>query len=168
MDRHWLIYSPKSNRLHCSCCWLFECKDKDTLTWADPKHGFSKFRKGLERIERHEQSKTHREAEKTFLMMKYRISQDSTVILGLMKAERERVERNRQVLRRLIDASLFLARQGPAFCGHREYAGLGAPGVNEGNFLELLKLLAKYDAIIDQHLKNRTIRNKYLTPPVSE
>ncbi|KAK1175574.1 zinc finger MYM-type protein 1-like isoform X1 [Acipenser oxyrinchus oxyrinchus] len=93
-------------------------------------------------------------------MTKYRIKNDNTVIAGLVKAERERISKNRQILKRLVDATLFLAKQGLAFRGHREYAGLGASGTNEGNFLELLKLLSKYDSLLDQHLK---VSNRNLT-----
>ena len=84
-------------------------------------------------------------------MTKFHISQDSTVVAELVRAEREQIERNRRVLHRLIDSTLFLARQGLAFRGHREYAGLGAPSSNEGNFLELLKLLAQYDALLEEN-----------------
>lgn len=34
--------------------------------WADPKLGVSKFKKGIEKIEQHERSAAHREAEKTY------------------------------------------------------------------------------------------------------
>ena len=49
------------------------------------------------------------------------------------------------------------------FGGHREYAGLGAPDTNEGNFLETLKYLARYDAITEQHLTNPGSRVTYLS-----
>ncbi|CAM4735560.1 unnamed protein product [Leuciscus chuanchicus] len=65
---------------------------------------------------------------------------DSTVIAELLKAEREQPDR-----------------------GHREHAGLGAPDSNEGNFLELLKLLAHYDSIIEQHMNNLVSRVTYLS-----
>lgn len=73
------------------------------------------------------------------------------------------MERNRQIVLRLIDATLFLGRQGLPFRGHREYAGLGAPDINKGNFLELLKFLAHYDAIIGQHLNTSAGHISYLS-----
>lgn len=111
----------------------------------------------------HEKSSAHREAEKSYLMTKFRISQDSTVVAELIKATREQVERNRRILHRLVDTTLCLARQGLAFRGHREYAGLGVPDSNEGNFQELLKLLAHYDSILEQHLTNPVSRVTYLS-----
>lgn len=71
-------------------------------------------------------------------MTRYCLGQDSRVVNELMKAERERIERNRNILHRPIVTTLFFARQGFAFRGHREFAGLGVPSSNEGNFLELL------------------------------
>ena len=96
-------------------------------------------------------------------MTKYRISRDSSVIAEVLKSERQQVERNRQIVRRLVDATLFLGRQGLPFRGHREFAGLGAPDINEGNFLELLKLLARYDAITEQHLSSSAGHVSYLS-----
>lgn len=62
-----------------------------------------------------------------------------------------------------MDAPLFLACQGLAFHSHREYAGLGTPDSNEGNFLEHLKLLAHYNSILEQHLTNPLSRVTYLS-----
>lgn len=74
--------------------------------------------------------------------MQSHISQDSTASAELIKADREQIERNPSILH----SSLFLARHGLAFWGYREYAVLGAPSSNKGNFLELVKLLVQYDA----------------------
>lgn len=131
--------------------------------WADPKQGVSNFRKGIEKIEQHEKSAVHREAEKMLLMTKFRIHKDRKVVAERIRAEREQMERNGKILHRLIDITLFLARQGLAFRGHRAYAGLGAPSLNEGNFLELLKLLAQYDALLEEHMRNPTGRVTYLS-----
>ncbi|CAJ0947396.1 unnamed protein product, partial [Ranitomeya imitator] len=57
----------------------------------------------------------------------------------------------------------WYSRKGLAFRGHREYAGLGDQDVNEGNFLELLKLLAQYDTVLENHLKNPVGRVTYLS-----
>lgn len=75
--------------------------------WADPKLGVSHFKKGIEKIQQHETSVAHKQAEKTFLMTKFRVSQDSTVVAELLGAERAQIERNRKILHRLIDSPLF-------------------------------------------------------------
>ena len=91
---------------------------------------------------------------------------DRTVLEGLIKAERKGIEKNRKILTKIIDAVLYLARQGLAFRGHREYQGLGCPSTNEGNFLELMKLLAKYDSLLEQHLITSDRNATYLSPDI--
>ncbi|XP_051793678.1 zinc finger MYM-type protein 1-like [Acanthochromis polyacanthus] len=162
-DRHWLVYSRLSAKMFWFCCWLFAEKGDQTI-WSDPNKGFDAYHKGMDRIKHHEELARHRKAEKTLFITKYRITQDKTVIAGLVQAERLTIEKNRRVLKRLVDLTLFLANQGLPFRGHREYAGLGAPTVNEGNFLELLKLLAKYDTIIDNHISELNRGYKYISP----
>ena len=62
INRQWLVYSPKGQTAHCFCCWLFS---KAGGKWADPCSGFSNYRKGIEKIEMHEKSTTHRQAERS-------------------------------------------------------------------------------------------------------
>uniref|UniRef100_H3ACH6 TTF-type domain-containing protein n=1 Tax=Latimeria chalumnae TaxID=7897 RepID=H3ACH6_LATCH len=154
VERGWLIYSPRLHRLFCFVCWLF------ADTWVDPKCGFSNLKKGVEKIEKHENSNVHRNAEKELLLTKHRFFQDKTVCRTPESKEREQIQKNRQILKRLIDAVLFLAQQGLAFRGHREYS---CGSQNEGNYLELLKLLAKYDALLAQYIKTSKHKETYLS-----
>ena len=91
---------------------------------------------------------------------------DRTVLEGLVKAERKGIEKNRKILTKIIDAVLYLARQGLAFRGHSEYQGLGCLSTNEGIFLELMKLLAKYDSLLVQHLLTSDRDATYLSPDI--
>jgi uncharacterized protein (UPF0305 family) len=67
----------------------------------------------------------------------------------------------------LNDAILFLAKQNLAFRGHREQLDRDT---NSGNFIELMKLIARYDPVVRQHLTS--IRNSdkttvsYLSPEI--
>ena len=81
----------------------------------------------------------------------------------LLNAPRELIDKNRQIIVRLIDTAHLLSRRWLPFRGHREYAGLGAPDTNEGHFLETLKYLARYDAITEQYLTNPGSRVTYLS-----
>ena len=59
------------------------------------------------------------------------------------------VEKNREVLKLMIDVTLFLAKQGLPFRGHREHSCFSDGSCrNTGNFRELLSLLAKYDSTL--------------------
>lgn len=54
----------------------------------------------------------------------------------------------RDILSRLLDVILFLARQNLPLRGHRE----GVSSDNRGNFLELVNLLSKYDPVLKEHM----------------
>ncbi|KAF4518914.1 hypothetical protein B566_EDAN006752 [Ephemera danica] len=58
------------------------------------------------------------------------------------------VAKNRDILKRLIDVVLHLANQELAFRGHDE----SETSLNQGNYIEALKLLAKYDRELQEHL----------------
>ena len=87
------------------------------------------------------------------------------LLSGLLTAERKETEKNGMILKRIIDAVLFLGKQGLAFRGHREQ-GLGSPETNKGNFLELIKLLAKNDIALEQHLLLGDRNATYLSPDI--
>ena len=74
----------------------------------------------------------------------------------------------RQILFRILDCIKFLASQKLALRGHFE-ALSNAPEVNVGNFLSLLKLLGKYDLILQQHLQHAVDNRRcisYLSPQI--
>ncbi|XP_059142925.1 angiopoietin-2-like [Physella acuta] len=54
--------------------------------------------------------------------------------------------------------------KGLAFRGHRESQGLGEAILNEGNFLELIKLISKKDDLLKQHLLFGDRNATYLSP----
>ena len=54
----------------------------------------------------------------------------------------------REILKRLLDVTMFLAKQNLPFRGHRE----NMLSENKGNFLQLIELLSKYDPVLREHL----------------
>ena len=78
-------------------------------------------------------------------------------------------ERNKwvNVLNRIVDVILYLAKQNLPLRRHRE--SLNEEG-NPGNFLELIKLISKYDPVIREHVIYIGLANKmtlsYLSPMV--
>ena len=58
-------------------------------------------------------------------------------------------ERWRNILKRILDVILFLAERGLAFRGDEEKLD----SVHNGNFLGFIEVLAKYDPVLDDHLK---------------
>ncbi|XP_078146200.1 zinc finger MYM-type protein 1-like [Centroberyx gerrardi] len=68
-------------------------------------------------------------------------------------AHNEKVRRNRDILKRLINCVVFLGKQELPFRGHDE----GAGSANKGNYLELLDLVAEYDSNLRTHLATSTV-----------
>ena len=115
--------------------------------------GFSNRKKQNERIKKHEQSAVHQEAKIGQVLF-----QSSLNIEPLLEKQQEACEdkrkrnviRNREIVERIIDVIFLLGKQGSSIRGHNEKLSLEA-AVNNGNFLETLKLLAKYDSKIHEH-----------------
>ncbi|XP_029348089.1 zinc finger MYM-type protein 5-like, partial [Acyrthosiphon pisum] len=162
--RNWLVFSPKANKMFCFPCFLFRSVSQHSYQWSNPNKGVSNFRKGNEKIIKHEKSKDHRVAENEYLILKSRISKDITIQQNLMKVQKSQIEFNRSVLKRLIDLSLFLSTNGLPFRGHREDINQDTQSI--GLFIEIVKLVSKYDAVLAKHLAESNRNETYLSPKI--
>ena len=61
-------------------------------------------------------------------------------------------KKGREILYRLLDITLFLAKQNLTFRGHCE----DASSLNKGNFLKTVELLPKYDPVLKEHFMKYT------------
>ena len=72
----------------------------------------------------------------------------------------------REILHSVVEVIKFLCKQNLSLRGHRQASNLR----NQGNFLETLKLLAEYDAVIKEHLSVIQLSSKdmttYLSPTI--
>lgn len=68
------------------------------------------------------------------------------------------VELNREIMTRIVDIALLIAKQGLAFRGKRYEAAYNlsdlTSNLNQGNFLEIVKLMEKYDPVLQTHINN--------------
>lgn len=62
----------------------------------------------------------------------------------------QEVAKNREIMRRLIDVTVFLAKQGLPFRGHDETA----ESSNRGNYVEALNLVASHDRLLSEHMES--------------
>ena len=84
---------------------------------------------------------------------------DSILVSSTLRA---RITENKHILRQIVRAILFLAKQGMAFRGDVEDV---SSNKNPGNFLALLAMLAENDSILHGHLHEPRARNAtYLSP----
>ena len=81
--------------------------------------------------------KVTKKAEKELFLTKFRLFNDRTVLSGILTAEKKEIEKNKMIREGIIDAVLYLGKQGLVFRGHREYKGLGEPMTNEGRIEDL-------------------------------
>ena len=80
--------------------------------------------------------------------IEHSLSQQAEVQLTRRKAE---IVSNETILKRIVDAIMFLGHQGLPMRGHNE--SLNEYSDNLGNFLELLKVISNYDIPLQQHLE---------------
>ena len=66
----------------------------------------------------------------------------------LEKDRKRQIEQNRNRMKRLMDITLFLAKQVLAFRGHHEESS------SKGNFIVTAELFSNYDETMESHLSN--------------
>lgn len=152
IHRKWISYSIELNKVYCYCCMAFGGKDNRDSTFitghdVTPKHIYKS-------VETHENSHYHELAAKAaFQCLKGRDIE--SLLAGNQSKQREReVHTRRLVVQRLIDIVLFLGRQGIAYRGDKAEGAYSLDSVeNHGNFLELVMMVANYDVILQNHVK---------------
>lgn len=115
-----------------------------TLGFRDWKHADGKG--GA--FAKHNTSKSHQEALMNWNQFKVTIATGSSVGTRLDSARKEQIKKNRHYLIAVIQSLMYCATQEIALHGHWETPTAS----NQGNFLELVKLLAMYDPIINDRL----------------
>ena len=159
--RKWTSFSFSTNSIYCIPCLLFS----DEMIRGENKRlnqgnafsceRFANWKNQAERIKKHENSKAHVGAKVAQVLFESGLDVanrlDKQAEASESKRKRE-VMKNREIMERIIDVIILLGKQGSAFRGHDEKLSLDNT-VNNGNFLETLKLLAKYDEKIGTHLK---------------
>ncbi len=150
-DRYdWLTASTKRNKLFCWPCLLFNTSEG---TWNST--GFKSLNSFTKAAIKHQASVRHLTA-----VVHLMTFGESRVDLQLddqwrrdTSLHNEKVKKNRDILKRLIDCVIFLGQQELSFRGHDERK----VSLNRGNYLELLSLLSEYDADLRHHLATATV-----------
>lgn len=145
--RKWMLYSPSTKKLYCFCCRLF-ATEGDTKTRMNVFiSGFCQWWKLNPKVSQHESSPEHLSNLEKWKTLSMGLKLGKTVDKNNLKIVNDETKKWRNILHRLFDVTLFLAQQNLAFRGHRE----DVSSENRGNFLELVKLLAKYDPVLREH-----------------
>ncbi|XP_011163667.1 zinc finger MYM-type protein 1-like [Solenopsis invicta] len=92
-----------------------------------------------------------------------RLQREQTIDRSLQDQIKKKIKTWNKVLERILDAILFLAKQNLSFRGHQESDSIN----NSGNFLELIKLIGKYDPVMKEHLIRFDLDNDRQRLPIS-
>lgn len=129
--RKWMVYSPIKKSLYCFCCKLFFRHHQTKQSFVN---GFNSWWKLNPKVSEHENSESHLSC-----FEKWKILENGLRLKKTIDHEHQMVldqEKKKwcNILSRLLDVILFLARQNLSLRGHREEISSD----NRGNFLELV------------------------------
>lgn len=155
VKRSWLGYSETRNALYCIPCRLFS----NTIPLTEAKlsslcknEGFVSWKKLSDKIPDHDTAPYHqncfgqwRALEATLLPGKGGIDKK------LQDQINKEISHWKSVLHSIIDAILFLAKQGKSFRGTHETKDFGAP--DSGSFLNTIDLISRYNVHLCQHIE---------------
>ncbi|KAK1886769.1 Protein Dok-7 [Dissostichus eleginoides] len=146
----WLTGSVSHKRLYCWECLLFGT-EKGAWNWK----GYDNLSCLTKAAQKHQNTAGHLKATVTV-----KTFGDSRIDLQLDEQRRretimhnEKVNTNREILKRLIHCVIFLGKQELPFRGHDE----SRESANRGNYLELLTFLAEYDPDLHYHLSTSKV-----------
>ena len=146
----WLTGCETRSKLFCWPCLLFS---RERSVWN--KQGYADLGHLTSATQKHERSQAHVKAFLDYRMFGQQRS--DTLINGQQKSEvnrhNEQVKKNRKILKRIIDAMLYLTKQGLPLRGHDE----SHSSTNRGNYIELLNLLREYDPLLNEHLNTSPV-----------
>lgn len=146
----WLEYSIIEDKIFCFVCRQFLTGLVKDQNESFVRTGFCNWKKLVEKLAKHGQSASHADCSKKYI--DFKLSAQSGGVAEQVKSQHaEKVTQNKKYLEILADISLFLARQGLAFRGHRE----NKEANNRGNFLEISEIFAKYDQNFSNHFQRQ-------------
>lgn len=160
--RRWLVYSTSQDKVYCFSCKLFSGMQTQLILGCNDWKHLNTI------LERHENQKEHRKSMVQWLSFEKGIKHGKTI-----DEENERLIQESQkhwynLFERLVDIINYLASHNLAFRGHTESLDPNHIG-NSGNFIDLFKLLSKYDLTLRNHLSRineKQLNNHYLSPQI--
>uniref|UniRef100_A0A8C3HBI5 TTF-type domain-containing protein n=1 Tax=Chrysemys picta bellii TaxID=8478 RepID=A0A8C3HBI5_CHRPI len=156
INRSWLVYSQTKDVVFCFCCKLF-CNSDIFLATA----GFNDWRNLHQHLKEHETSKNHLRSLTNWIELSNRLRTGTTIDAVQQRQLNSEILRWQAVLERLLAIINFLAEQCLAFRGASDILYEN----NNGNFLKLVELLAKFDNVMAEHVrrvKDGEIHTHYL------
>ncbi|XP_031779558.1 uncharacterized protein LOC116416182 [Nasonia vitripennis] len=115
-----------------------------------------------ERIDEHEKSIAHKNCADSFFLGQNNSNAAQLLFTNDNSLRNKEVTKNRKILERIVDIIKLIGKRGLSYRGNKVEAAytLEDNGVDHGNFLEILLLLAKYDSILQNHIKECINKSK--------
>ncbi|XP_065682446.1 uncharacterized protein LOC136095619 [Hydra vulgaris] len=159
ISRKWLSVLCIDNELKALYCPFCIAFSSSLTTFSN---GCNNFKHIHEVVKIHEESLTHRHSVEAYIQS----SNDKSVEFGinnnLMALKKSQIQDNIHVISEVFEIVKFLGRKNLPFRGPRNSESLykwnDEDNLNKGNFLELVKFTAKWDATLYKHL-NAAIKN---------
>ncbi|XP_065662416.1 uncharacterized protein LOC136084943 [Hydra vulgaris] len=154
VQRNYSIWSPSSNSLLWFPCSLFGCENSGSngdrsllLRWNGGIR--NDWRKLSDRIKSHHSNPVHRSHYLNWKTLHSALVNQHGIYSEFQKALGKEVARWREILRCILDATLFLASQNLSFRG--QY--LSMEKNEKGNFLSCLELIFRHKETLKNHLE---------------
>ncbi|CAI6358832.1 unnamed protein product [Macrosiphum euphorbiae] len=156
IERTWLIYSVKNDVVYCFCCKIFSSEN-----YALTKFGCNDWKNVHNIVKEHETCKIHFNSLKKWMELSARLNSNQTIDAAHQRVLNNETRHWQNVLERLMAIVEFLGKQCLPFRGTNDILYEN----NNGNFLGLVQLLAKFDSVLSEHVRriqNKEIHNHYL------
>ena len=149
--RDWLVWSQTKQALYCFPCRLFSKQPmsvRSRLATPDGYPSSLRWLKLYDKIPEHQDSNSHKHCYIQWRDLERRLHCNRTVTIQLQQNILAQTKIWKEILKRILDVTLFLGERGLAFRGTSHKIGES----DNGNFLGLLELLSRYDPILREHL----------------
>lgn len=161
----WLEYSVERDAAFCYPCRLFKSAGSSQSEDAFTKTGFRNWKHAMGStgiISIHAKCTTHRQAMACWNEYSINTKEHTTVAHRLDSARQKVVETNRHYIKTAAEVLLICAKQDLPLRGHREYS----ESKNQGNFREILTLVANHDAVVREKLQDGPHNAMYTSPEI--
>ena len=167
LDKYsWLLYSPKLDGIFCGPCALLLSVSQREDKGFFVNRPFSNWVKTSCSLLSHSKLQYHLDCVELADAMKGTIKKpDRRINVISNEVLQKKIDENRQILRQIVRAVVYLGKQGIAFRGRSEDINSSK---NPGNFLALLKSYADTDSVLFNHLYHTRAKNATYLSPITQ